>query len=154
MPTIQDKRPRLLVVEDEPMLLSILKEYFEQQGFAVLSAHTVERAVELLVTSEVQIVLTDLCLGQDRDGGLQIVDAAAGAGLPALLMTAFPDEALQEDGRFGKAAAFVTKPTSCRTIQNLLANLVKKHEPALTDLQGMLEQYAPWLLEQSAHRSA
>ncbi len=147
MPTIQDKRPRLLVVEDEPMLLSILKEYFEQQGFTVLSAHTVERSLELLTTSEIQIVLTDLCLGQERDGGLKIVDAAANAGLPALLMTAYPNEALQEDNRFGKAAAFVSKPASCRTIQNLLATLVRMHQPPPTDVQGMIEQYAPWLLD-------
>lgn len=143
---MQDKRLSLLVVEDEPMLLSMLREYFERQGYNVFAVRGVDRALDLLSTGEVDVVLSDLCLGDLRDGGLSVAAAASNAGVPVMLITAFPDDTLQRDPRFGRVGALLHKPASCRTIQNILISLLNVEKPAVTDAGELIREYAPWLI--------
>lgn len=141
----KDTRLSLLVVEDEPMLLAMLREYFERQGYAVFTARGVDKALDLLSTGEVDIVLSDLCLGDLRDGGLSVAAAASSAGIPVMLITAFPDDTLQRDPRFGRVGALVHKPASCRAIQNTLMALLATDRPPMTDAGELIREYAPWM---------
>lgn len=53
---------RVLVVEDHQDTLKYLCMYLEQSGHAVLSARTIQQAVEALHTSECDVVLSDIAL--------------------------------------------------------------------------------------------
>lgn len=54
--------PRLLVVDDEPVLAATLAEYFQAQGFHVSVAHALEEALALLAEDSFDLVVTDLRL--------------------------------------------------------------------------------------------
>lgn len=57
----------LLLVEDEPDLREALGEYFDACGFSVLAVSSAAEALKAAVSSQPQILLTDLTL-PDRRG--------------------------------------------------------------------------------------
>ena len=52
----------LLLVEDDPFLSSLLKNRLQKEGFEVILATDGEQALELLKTSNVNLVLLDIIL--------------------------------------------------------------------------------------------
>src|ERR1043165_334749 len=61
--------PRVLVVEDEPMLSELLTEALTDKGFAVHAAVNADGALEHLRSgADVDIMLTDIDLGDGMDG--------------------------------------------------------------------------------------
>ena len=58
--------PRLLVVDDEPRILDLVKRYFESQGFAVETAHDGAAMRAAIESQPIDLVLLDLGLpGED-----------------------------------------------------------------------------------------
>ncbi|MBI3271409.1 MAG: response regulator [Planctomycetes bacterium] len=55
-------RPAILVVEDEPDTVSLLRDILEREGFRVLSAGSVPDALALLAVEKVRLILLDLML--------------------------------------------------------------------------------------------
>ena len=58
----------VLVVEDEPMLLDILVEELELEGFRTLCATTGDRANFLLATESIGVLFTDIMMPGTVDG--------------------------------------------------------------------------------------
>lgn len=54
--------PRILIVDDEPELLTILGMLYEMEGFTVYPANDGEHALDVIAKNEVDIVLTDLMM--------------------------------------------------------------------------------------------
>jgi two-component system, chemotaxis family, chemotaxis protein CheY len=54
--------PSILIVDDEPDLLTILAMLYEMQGFTVYSAKDGEHALDVIRQNPVEIVLTDLMM--------------------------------------------------------------------------------------------
>jgi DNA-binding NtrC family response regulator len=78
---------RLLVVDDEPELLSALRETLGEQGFEVLPAATGKEALDALAATEVDVLLSDLMMpGMD---GIELLRAALAADpqLVGIIMT-------------------------------------------------------------------
>ena len=61
--------PKVLLVEDEPMLSELLTEALTDKGFAVHAAPDADGALELLRSgADVDIMFTDVDLGDGLDG--------------------------------------------------------------------------------------
>jgi CheY-like chemotaxis protein len=60
--TEPDPRPRVLLVDDEPDLLTILSSLLEEEGYSVATATTGPEAVALARGEHFDVVLTDLKL--------------------------------------------------------------------------------------------
>ena len=58
----------VLIVEDEPMLLDILVEELELEGFRTLCAPTGDRAIFLLATESIGVLFTDIMMPGTVDG--------------------------------------------------------------------------------------
>ncbi len=57
-PAAED-RPRLLLVDDEPSILSALKRLLRREGYEILTADSGPRALEILDQTQVDVVMTD-----------------------------------------------------------------------------------------------
>ena len=103
-------RPRLLVVDDNPKMLSLLCDELGDAGYAVELAGGGEAAVLRLREQPFDLVLTDLRM--ERVDGLDVLKAARAVDetLPVIIMTAFG--ALESAIEAIKAGAYhyVTKP--------------------------------------------
>ncbi|HKZ05891.1 MAG TPA: sigma-54 dependent transcriptional regulator [Methylomirabilota bacterium] len=102
--------PRVLIVDNDPEMLAMLRRHLELEGLAVAAATGGREAVSAIEGARYDVVLTDLIM--DDVGGLEVL-AAAQRRAPAtrvLLMTAFGSlETAIEAMRQG-AYDYLTKP--------------------------------------------
>ena len=101
---------RILIVEDEPVLVRALTDALVARGCEVISALDGERGLELALEKQPQLILLDIML--PRVNGFEICRAirARGADMPILMLTAKGQE---EDVILGLnlgADDYITKP--------------------------------------------
>lgn len=121
-PTIAKPFSRILVVDDEPALLGVLRRILSGVGAEVVLVETVEEALAALDTG-VDLVITDLNIG--TRSGIDIARAAASCRPPPQVI-AISGGARAVDGlELGKAgvAAFVAKPFTRAEILEVVQGL-------------------------------
>ena len=114
----------VLIVEDEQNIRDILAELFDVDDTDTTTAATLEQAKAALTSHRFDLILTDLRLGGDRDGGLQVM-AAGGLLSPdatVVVLTAFPDDDHRHASARLGATHFLEKPVSLQTIASLAAD--------------------------------
>jgi two-component system alkaline phosphatase synthesis response regulator PhoP len=105
----------ILIIEDEPELVKVLKSYLEQGGFEVLSSYRGDAGLTTWETSRPDLVILDLNLpGMD---GLDVARAIRKQGnTPIIMVTARVEEADRLIGLELGADDYVTKPYSPREV--------------------------------------
>ena len=113
--------PRVLIVEDEQSIRDVLVELFDVDGTRVESAATLVEAKKVLARGSFDLIVTDIRLGGNRDGGLQVM-AAAGVLSPdatVIALTAYPDDGNRHASIRLGATHFLEKPVSLETLAEL-----------------------------------
>jgi DNA-binding NtrC family response regulator len=113
--------PAVLIVEDEQCIRDILAELFEGEGTVTRAVGSVVEAQRALGEQGFDLIVTDLRLGGQRDGGLQVM-AASGMLAPdamVIVLTAYPDDDFRHASMRLGAAHFIEKPADLRTIAAL-----------------------------------
>jgi DNA-binding response OmpR family regulator len=104
---------RMLVVEDEPSVLSALKKYFTRDGFDVDCASELEEAEALIATSRYALVIADLRLSYSYAveglGILRFVRQHS-RGTRVIILTAYATPDVQQRAEVLGADAFLRKP--------------------------------------------
>ena len=124
-------RPLVLVVEDEPALVILLRHNLEREGFAVNEAHDGEEALLQLRESKPDAVLLDW--GLPRISGLevcrQIRRAPAWRDLPVIMLSARGDEWDRVRGLDNGADDYVVKPFSPGELMARLRAVIRRSRP-------------------------
>lgn len=123
----QDRRPRLLVVEDEATVQAALKKYFTAAGFEVRCACELEEAEALLVTDTYDIVIADLRLSWSYAAeGLEILRFVRrySRGTRVIILSAYASADLQHSARALGAGAFFQKPAALSEIAATITRLL------------------------------
>jgi len=103
----------VLLVEDEADTRELLARALEREGFACVTAGSPAEAVELArKTRFVDVVVTDVVMGNDDRAGLRLVPALKSAGVhaPVVVITAFADVEKVKLALNEGAAYFLEKP--------------------------------------------
>jgi DNA-binding response OmpR family regulator len=105
----------VLVVDDEPEIVRILRDYLERAGFAVLTAADGATAVVTARRHRPDLIILDLTL--PRLDGLDVARALRREGeVPIIMLTARTEEADRVSGLELGADDYVTKPFSPREV--------------------------------------
>jgi CheY-like chemotaxis protein len=101
---------KILVVDDEPGLRTMLAANLELEGFEVIEAENAAQALELAPTVRPDLVLTDLRM--PGMNGVELFRAlrARGLSMPVVLMTGFALEELVQGALEEGAYAVLPKP--------------------------------------------
>ena len=120
-----DEKIRLLLVEDDRRLSTLIREYLGGHGFAVAEEGRGDRAVERIVEERPDLVVLDLMLpGMD---GFEVCRAVRPAyGGPILMLTARDEEMDQVVGLELGADDYVTKPVQPRLLLARLRALLRR----------------------------
>ena len=123
--------PNILVVEDEPAILELLKVHLVDAGYEVRSALDAETAQEELKASLPDLVLLDWMLpGQS---GLafakQLRADPRTKELPVIMVTARSDEADRVAGLEAWVDDYVTKPFSPRELKARIKSVLRRRAP-------------------------
>lgn len=99
---------RLLVVEDDPSVLSLLQLSLEQAGYEVAAASTVRAAAQHLGSGRFHLAILDLGLPDGE--GLSLLPSLRERAVPVIMLTARDRLADKIRGLEGGADDYVTKP--------------------------------------------
>jgi diguanylate cyclase (GGDEF)-like protein len=117
---------RLLIVDDEDMMRTFLREVLKDEGYDIELAASGDEAVKRLEQDHFDIVLTDIVMpGMD---GLGVVAAARQlpTDIDVIVMTGYASmETAVESMKLG-AADYITKPFNIDQIRIIVANVVKE----------------------------
>ncbi|MEM8535462.1 MAG: response regulator transcription factor [Chloroflexota bacterium] len=120
----------ILVVDDEPGIVTLARDYLERAGFRVLSAGDGVAGLRMARTERPNLVVLDLMLpGMD---GLDVVRALredpATRTLPVIMLTARVEEADMLIGLELGADDYVTKPFSPRALVARVRAVLRRSE--------------------------
>jgi len=110
----------ILVIEDDPAIVMVLKDNFEFEGYEVQTADRAERGYELIQTQKVDLVLLDVMLPGMSGYEMCRKLRSEGSRIPILMLTARGEEFDRVMGLDLGADDYVTKPFS---ILELLARI-------------------------------
>ncbi|MGZ3641585.1 MAG: response regulator transcription factor, partial [Candidatus Limnocylindrales bacterium] len=107
--------PTILIVDDEPKIVALARDYLEHAGFAVFAAGDGPTALQTIRTRRPDLVVLDLGLpGMD---GLDLTRAVRrDSALPIVMLTARDDELDKVLGLELGADDYLTKPFSPREL--------------------------------------
>src|SRR5512147_429750 len=116
---------KILIVDDEEAVASMLKVVFETDGYSVVTASSAAAAEELLASGSFDAVLTDMKMESDTAGYEVVRAARAHPNRPVIvILSAFP--LLVQDWRAAGADAVASKPTNMAQLLDMIAELVHK----------------------------
>jgi DNA-binding NtrC family response regulator len=114
--------PRLLLVDDEPALLDLLKRYLERSGYAVDACSSAETALATYLADPAlyALVLTDLTL--EGLSGEEMIHRmrAANPSLKAIVSSGYPYHPQSKD------IVFLQKPYIPKMLGEAIAKILKK----------------------------
>ena len=115
--------PRILVVEDNPLNVKLIRDVLEFCGFEVLTAQSGEEGVALARSEKPDLVLMDLQLPGigGHEALLQLRSDPGCCDVPVIAVTAF---AMKDDIDRAQKAGFdgyIAKPISVRALPDQLA---------------------------------
>jgi DNA-binding response OmpR family regulator len=120
---------RVLIVDDEPAIVRLIRDYLERAGFDVSTAGNGEDALQLFSRGRPDLVILDLTL--PLVDGLDVARAIRRAGdVPIIMLTARTEEADRVAGLELGADDYVTKPFSAREIVARVRAVLRRAQAA------------------------
>ena len=121
---------RVLIVDDEPNILSSLRVALESMKHTVHAAGGLAEALELLERAEFDLALVDLRLG--KESGFKVLDAIASRSprLPVVIVTAYSSIETAVDAMRRGAFDYLPKPFTPAQIRGVLERLGTRAVPA------------------------
>jgi two-component system OmpR family response regulator len=138
----QSISPNILVIDDDPQIRSLLKEYLAENGLRVSVASTGEEMSKVLIDEAVDLVVLDLRLaGED---GMAIARSLRDqSAIPIVMLTGVRDEADRVMGLELGADDYVTKPFSPRELLARIRTVLRRTKSAVpgSARQGEIRAY-------------
>jgi two-component system KDP operon response regulator KdpE len=103
------RKKQILIVDDEPAIVRLVRVKLESDGYAVLTASRGEEALRMLQVDHPDLVILDLMM-PDMDGTETLRRIRSRSQLPVIMLTALGSDREKVKGLEGGADDFVTKP--------------------------------------------
>ena len=125
-------KPRILVVDDEPKLVHLVREVLSVAGFDILSTSSGEGAVEMIALEQPNLVLLDIILSRTMDGYEVARRVREFSDVPIIMLTAKEREEDLLRGFESGADDYLTKPFSAKELLARVRAVLKRarQEPA------------------------
>jgi two-component system alkaline phosphatase synthesis response regulator PhoP len=119
----------ILVVDDEPQIVQVVRDYLEHGGFTVVTAAEGSTALRVAATQHPDLVILDLALpGID---GLDVTRSLRRNGtVPIIMLTARTDESDKLVGLELGADDYLTKPFSPKELVARVRSVLRRSEAA------------------------
>jgi signal transduction histidine kinase len=116
---------RILVVDDEPEFVAVVRDALIQSGHEVAAADDGDQAMSRVAADDFDVILMDL--GLPKRNGLEVIRAMRGEGISSkiVLMTGWDGEAVSADPRVSFCDTLLQKPFRRRELDGVLSSLFK-----------------------------
>lgn len=125
-------RPHILVVDDDPQLRSLLKDYFGENGMRVSVASNGQEMSRIINDEAIDLVILDLRLA-DEDGMAIARSLRDRLAIPLVMLTGVRDEADRVMGLELGADDYVMKPFSPRELLARIRTILRRTKSSVAD---------------------
>lgn len=148
--------PRVLIVDDDPLIRELLHAYLSQEGYDVHCAATAELAETFLASEAVDLVMLDIRL-PGKDGLTLTRELRVRSEVGIILITGRNDEIDRIVGLECGADDYVIKPLNPRELVSRAKNLIRRvrHAQAPQPIAAVakpVKQFAGWALDTDRRR--
>lgn len=120
---------KILVVDDEKLLVKGIKYNLEQDGYEVVTAFDGEEAVRLAHDESIDLMLLDLMLPK-MDGLTVCRTVRAFSDIPIIMLTAKSEDIDKILGLEYGADDYITKPFNIREVTSRIKAILRRTKPA------------------------
>jgi len=121
---MDDNKKRILVVEDDEEMRSLLKDFIEAEGFEMDSVSNGSEAFRILVRELFDLVITDIRMpgltGLDILPGIKKLQPEA----PIIVITAFGSEEVHRRAIERGATAYLEKPLHFHELKTMIHEII------------------------------
>jgi two-component system KDP operon response regulator KdpE len=128
---------RVLVVDDDPRLVRLVREVLSAAGFQVLVEHSGERSIQTIALEQPDLVLLDIML-DDADGYSVARRAREFSDVPIVMLTAKVSEADLLAGFEAGADDYITKPFSSKVLLARVRAVLKRARASPSEISGAI----------------
>ena len=124
----------ILLVEDQPYLLALSREFLERLGYAVWPAAGAEEALRLSreCQAEIQLLVTDIVMPGINGRMLAQQLKLERPNLKVLYVSGYTDEVFGADATLSPQEAFLEKPFELELLAQKIRELLASHKQAAT----------------------
>ncbi|MBQ8967796.1 response regulator transcription factor [Ruminococcus sp.] len=138
----------ILIIEDDPELGSLVRDFLKKEGFSVRLCADAETALALLSEEAFGLALLDIML-PGMDGFETCAAIREKRNIPILMMSALTDEESKLTGYGNGADDYIDKPFSIKVLTAKIRALMRRYtEPVPSDVM----ESRGIVLDVSAHR--
>lgn len=126
-------KPKLLLVEDDPFMTSLMAEAFEADGFEVILANNGEAAIQQFRDASPAVAVMDILLPKKNgiEALREIRALPRGADLPVIVLSNLEDASYVTDAEKLGVKAYLTKanvqiPELVAKVKGMLAGTIEK----------------------------
>jgi len=145
------KVDRILVVDDDPELRKLLRDYLTDAGFVVDLAADGEEMRRVMRRESPDVVIMDLML-PGTDGLALTREIRTTSTVPILMLSARGEELDRVVGLEVGADDYLAKPFSPRELLARLRALLRRSQPAPATRPGDVLEFGPYRLDVAARR--
>lgn len=117
---------RILIIEDEPDIQELLKNYLEEEGYETEQALNGIEGIGKFRKRDFDLILLDVMLPKvDGFGVLEMIRQES--DVPVIMLTALDDEAYQMKGYDLKVDEYVTKPFSIKLLLKKIEAVLRRY---------------------------
>ncbi len=121
-------QPSILVVDDELLIRDLLYDFFQQQGWNIAIAENGERALEILRSRKIDILLTDIKMPHMDGLALTTQVRSLYPNIPVVLMTGYPSVETAVEGIKAKVEDYIIKPFNINKLFKVLKSQLQEVE--------------------------
>jgi DNA-binding response OmpR family regulator len=116
--------PKILIIEDDDEMRSLLKDFVEEEGYRADSAEKGTYAFRKLMTESFDLIITDIRM--PGYSGLDILPELKRLqpGVPVVVITAFGSEEVYRKALSKGADAYLEKPIHLHKLRALIEKMV------------------------------
>jgi two-component system KDP operon response regulator KdpE len=125
-------KERVLIVDDEPKVVHLVREVLSATGYEVLAAYNGETAIETVALEQPDLLLLDIVLSGQIDG-YQVAERVRGfSNIPIIMLTAKVREPDVLHGFESGADDYITKPFSSKELLARVRAVLRRSQTGIT----------------------
>ena len=119
---------RILIIEDDEEMKSLLKDFLVDEGYEADSAHNGSEALLKMAKEPFDLVITDIRMPGLTGFDILLAIKKLGLGMPVIVITAFGGEEVYRRSMVRGADGYLEKPIHFPKLKGLIHELVSSKE--------------------------